>query len=95
MTDEQDNEQTVLMAPPQSERWLTNADIENRHAYHPPSNDDVRRLHELVREETVVLALWMNDALPECAEKTTALNKVRDAMMYANAAIACHGNKKE
>lgn len=70
----------------------TNAQITNNHGYHPPSSDAVIELHTYVRGLTSGAALWMNDNLPECDEKQDALKAIRLAMMWANAAIACHSN---
>lgn len=81
-----------LGAKADSQRATTNAQICDNHDYHPPLNDVVKDLHEGVRNKTRNLALWLNERLPECDEKQEALKAVRLAMMWANAAIACHSN---
>ena len=74
-------------------RLTTDEELSNRHAYHAPKNDATVMAHAGVRNKTLELALWLNQILPECPEKTVALNHVREAMMYGNAAIALHSDK--
>jgi hypothetical protein len=62
-------------------------DLYHRFAYHPPSRDDVRQNHELVRAECYRLAQIL-DALPDGREKALALTKIEEVMFWANAAIA-------
>lgn len=56
--------------------------------YHPPFPDQVERYAEL-RAGGHSLASMILDLCPESADRTTAIRKVREAVMYANAAIAC------
>lgn len=66
-------------------------DIEDIFSYHPPQNDATRRAHESIRQGMLADAVWFEEVLPDCAEKTLAIRKLQEAMMYANAAIAIHG----
>lgn len=70
----------------------THEELANRHAYHPPANDDIVKLHEDVRNHTAKLAYWLNANLPESREKSQALTDVDNAMLHANAAVARHMN---
>lgn len=70
-------------------RYVTNDDLENWFGYHPPSTPAITEAHEFVRREALELATMFNALLPEGAEKTLALRKIREASMWANAAIAC------
>lgn len=47
-------------------------------------------MHEMVRENLKEEAVWMNEVLPEGREKSLAVTKLEEAMMWANAAIARH-----
>lgn len=62
-------------------------ELQNRFAYHAP-DDEKRRRHELVRDMHYDLAEIVNDLCPEGREKSLAITKLEEAMMWANAAIA-------
>lgn len=83
-------QQAGVVVPPPEQRYVKPADIDNQTAYHPPANDFVRELHERVREQCNELMHWINDNVPEGPEKTIAIRRVRSAMMWANASIACN-----
>lgn len=70
-------------------KFVTDDQITNWFAYHPPSSQEIIAAHERVRAEYGALAHNMNDLLPEGPDKTVALRAIRDAAMHANAAIAC------
>lgn len=63
-------------------------ELTNRFKYHPPPNEDVARLHQQVRSVFQSDAYWLNEVLPEGREKSLAITKIEEAMMWANAAIA-------
>lgn len=65
-------------------------DILNRFRYHPATETTGPR-HDDVRSECQALAEFFYDHLPESREKSLALTKLQEAMMYANSAIAIHG----
>lgn len=69
-------------------------ELEDRFRYHPPANGEVVESHQWVRANCLTLASTLNDVLPESREKSLALTAVQEAMMWANAAIAIHGNKE-
>ena len=70
-------------------RYIENAELDNWFGYHPPSSPAIADGHDFVRRESRELAVMLNALLPEGAEKTLALRKIREAAMWANAAIAC------
>lgn len=60
--------------------------------YHAPHGDQAQR-YERLRAGGLVLARLINDLAPESAETTLAIRRVQEAVMYANAAIACNEAK--
>ena len=57
---------------------------------HPPTTAQQDN-HKHIREAARDFAEAIFDNTPKCADQTAALRKVREAMMTANAAIACKG----
>lgn len=64
--------------------------IENWFTYHPPTGDQVPRYNEL-REAAKTFALAIARLTPSSPDQTVAIRHVRDAVMVANASIACGG----
>jgi hypothetical protein len=65
---------------------MDNADLDNRFTYHAPG-DKVAQFQG-IRREARDLAATMNDWCPEGREKSLAITKLEEAVMWANAAIA-------
>jgi len=63
------------------------ANLEKIFAHHPPGESQGRR-HVEIRQAGLRLALRISDLCPDSAEKTLALRKIQEAVMWANAAIA-------
>jgi len=63
-------------------------EIENWFTYHAPSPEQ-QVAYQMVRDQAKELAFVINDVVPESADKTAAMRKLREAVMTANAAIAC------
>lgn len=66
-------------------------DIEELFSYHPSNSSDAVRAHTLIREDVKTTAHFLNNVLPESAEKTLAIRALQQALMWANASIAIHG----
>lgn len=64
------------------------ADIENRFAYHKPKDEETTKKHELIRAHCLTLAEDINKLVPEGREKSLAITKLEEVMMWANAGIA-------
>jgi len=60
--------------------------IENNFMHHAPTKEKIHQ-HETVRKECKALAYYINK-LPETREKSLALTKLEECMMWTNAAIA-------
>lgn len=61
--------------------------IENNFTHHKPSIDQTERYDELM-EKGKNLALIFNDFCPDSREKSLAMTKIEEAIMWAKAAIA-------
>lgn len=66
------------------------SDLDNWFSYHAPSKEQVPK-YELLRAKGRELADCILNQTPACADQTAAIRKVREAVMTANAAIACGG----
>lgn len=64
--------------------------LDNWFTYHPPSEDQIPR-YAALRNAARAFSTVILDNVPICADQTAALRKVREAVMTANAAIACGG----
>lgn len=64
--------------------------LENWFTHHPPTNAQVER-YQRIRDEGHRFAAIITALIPPCADRTAAIRKVREAVMTANAAIACGG----
>lgn len=70
---------------------LSHDDINDLFTFHPPKDKETEQKHDRVREVCRTAAHHIKDLTPESPEQTTALRKLQEAMMHANAAIAIHG----
>lgn len=69
---------------------ITTVQIEHWFTYHSPTEDQLPR-YVRVREAGQALALAILDCTPESADQSAAIRHVREAVMTANAGIACNG----
>lgn len=61
--------------------------IEDRFTYHQPKNNQPTR-YETLREAAKELALVVDTLCPDSREKSTAMTKIQEVNMWANASIA-------
>lgn len=66
---------------------ITEENIRKRFTYIPPKPGQPQRYTQL-RSTVLLFALEINETCPESREKSTALSKLEEAVMWANAAIA-------
>lgn len=64
-------------------------DMETRFTYHPPTGDQPDR-YASVRGSARAFADIIADTAPESRERAIALERVEEAVMWANTAIARH-----
>ena len=69
---------------------MTNEQVENWFTYHPPTPEQ-QRAYEILREKGKEMAQVINTFVPESADQSAAIRKLRECIMTANAAIACGG----
>ena len=67
---------------------ITDGQLDNWFTYHKPDGDDPRRYEE-IRNAGKALAAVIVANTPPSADQTAAIRKVREAVMTANAAVAC------
>lgn len=67
---------------------VTNDDLENWFTYHSPTNDQLWR-YDRLRTAAKQFAAEILRSTPPGPDQTAAIRKVREAVMTANAAIAC------
>lgn len=66
---------------------MTNAELETRFTYHAPKEGQPER-YERIRCKAKMLAAYINEYCPDSREKSLALTKIEEAVMWANASIA-------
>lgn len=62
-------------------------ELANRFTYHAPREGQVERYEE-IRAKGLLFALEVFGSCPESREKSLALTKIDEAVMWANASIA-------
>ena len=63
-------------------------DLENRFMHHPIKNAETAEKHDTIRNTCLRLALDINNLVPDCDEKETAVKYLEEVMFWANAGIA-------
>jgi len=61
--------------------------VENNFTYHPPKPGQDGR-YQTIREIAKGLAMFLEDRCPESRERSLAMTKLEECVMWANAAIA-------
>lgn len=69
-------------------------DLENLFSYHPPLDSQIPKYGH-IRSVGKQFAEEILRLTPKSREQTIAINKIREAVMWANAAIACNENESE
>lgn len=65
-------------------------EITNRFTYHLPTSDQVMIYNTILCNMALGLAKYMDRILPDSREKSIAITKLDEAVMWANASIARH-----
>jgi hypothetical protein len=64
--------------------------LENWFTYHTPTAEQLPK-YKVIREAGLALATVILENTPPSADQTDAIRKIREAVMTANASIACDG----
>jgi hypothetical protein len=62
-------------------------ELKSRFMYHAPNGDQVER-YEAIRARVGSLALFISERCPDSRERSVALTKLDECVMWANASIA-------
>jgi hypothetical protein len=73
---------------------ITQNDLDNWFTYHSPKSEDIEKYTE-IRQMAYNLADTILRLTPPSADQTADIRKLRDAVMTANAAIACNVTYQE
>jgi len=65
-------------------------DLENWFTYHAPQGSDLAK-YEMIRNSAKEFAKTVINNTPQSTDQAAAIRKIREAVMTANAAIACGG----
>lgn len=68
---------------------ITDEMLDNWFTHHPPKDEDIVA-YKTIRDAGKTFAKIVRDHTPESADQTVAIRKIREAVMNANAARACH-----
>lgn len=82
-----DGQQVEIFDPPKEAIVEPSADMLKRFTYHPPKNDQAQR-YQFIRDRAFAFAMIVDHECPNSREKSLALTKLEEAVMWANAAIA-------
>ncbi len=74
-----------------TEKMFPEKQIENKFNYHAPTKDQLER-YEAIRSKAKELAHIINESCPFSLEAGTAMERLSEAVMWANAAIARNEN---
>jgi len=69
---------------------MDSAELEKRFTYHPPKEGQPGK-YETLRSHAKALAELIDVNCPECREKSLAITKLEETVMWANAGIARNG----
>lgn len=66
---------------------MTNDEIIKNFSYHAPKEGQPE-MYEAIRNKALLLAAYINEYCPDSREKSLAMTKLEEAVMWANASIA-------
>lgn len=66
---------------------MTNDELIKNFSYHAPKEGQPE-MYEAIRNKALLLAAYINEYCPDSREKSLAMTKLEEAIMWANASIA-------
>ncbi len=70
-------------------------DLHNIYTYHAPESETQMELYKTIRASAKEFATLMIEHCPETRERSLALTKLEETVMWANASIARHWEEEE
>lgn len=67
-----------------------NQTLDRFFTYHPPKDANQIARYTQIRDKAKRLAIVIAETVPDCEERSIAINKIREVVMWANAGIACN-----
>jgi hypothetical protein len=67
---------------------MQTGDIENRFNYHPPPDQGIADVHQMMRDFFKDLAYKIDDLGFDCREKSAAITHLEEGLFWTNAMIA-------
>ena len=74
---------------------IDNVQLANWFRHHPAKSPETVEDYKTIRLAGLSLATLIVQKCPPCADTTAAVRKVREAVMTANAAIACEPTRSD
>jgi len=71
----------------------TQKEIDNWFMYHNPTYEQIDA-YNAIRSAAKIYAETVNKHVPDSADKTVAIRKIRESVMAANQAVACYVETK-
>jgi hypothetical protein len=68
---------------------IAQKDVDNWFTYHAPNLDQLAAYND-IRQAAKIYAETVNKHVPDSADKTAAMRKIRESVMAANLAVACN-----
>lgn len=68
---------------------ITQNDLNNWFSYHPPTPEQLVAYND-IRQAAKIYAETVNKHVPDSADKTAAIRKIRESVMASNLALACY-----
>lgn len=73
----------------------TNKDLDNIYTYHAPESPVQLELYKAIRGSAKAFATLLIEHCPETRERSLALTKLEEVVMWANASVARHWVEEE
>lgn len=70
---------------------ITDEQLRNWFTHHPPPDERMVESYEAIRAAGLAFATVIRDRTPPSADQTHAIRTAREAVLWANAALACGG----
>lgn len=83
-----------MYVPNDGMRYTSDIDLKNRMGFHP-ATDETKPIFEANRTMFISLACELNAVIPEGREKSLMFTALQEALMWANAGVACASPMEE